>query len=102
MIRFIAYPIKKCWVVIKEALSNLGHYIWKYIRVVSRAVKTEGDVELGEVGGREILEANEESSSEGSARRAKTEFRSSLQKMFSDAARVEEIMKNIKLWEDGR
>lgn len=88
--------------MIRKALYDLGHYIWKHICVVSRATQTEGDVELGEAGGRADLEANEESSPEGSATTAKTEFRSSLQKMFSDAARVEAIMKNIKLWEDGR
>lgn len=88
--------------MIKEALCDLGHYIWKHICVVSRTVQTEVDVELGEAGGRENLKAHKESSPESSATTAKTEFRSSLQKMFSDAARVEAIMKNIKLWEDGR
>lgn len=76
----------------------------RHIYVVSLVRHEEGDVELGEKGGRENSEGHEEGTSEGpvTVETAKKEFRISLQKTFSDGARVEEIMNNIKLWEDKR
>lgn len=73
----------------------------KHICVASRAVNTEDDIELGEMGGRGYFEVHEEWSSAGPVEKAKKDFRRSLQKMFSDAARVESIMSDIRGWELG-
>lgn len=59
-------------------------------------------MELAERGGREHPEAHEESLPESPVQTAKAEFRRSLQKMFSDATRVDKIMSFITHWENGR
>lgn len=72
-----------------------------HICVASRAVNTGDDIELGETGGRGYPEVHEEWFPAGPVEKAKKEFRMSLQKMFSDAGRVESIMSDIRGWELG-
>lgn len=99
--RCFAYPIKKCWLVTKRALSYLGRFFRKHICISYHRGHTDGDIEsLGTDGGEEA--ETEGTSLESPIGRAKSEFCRSLQKMFSDASRVEEIMWDIAIWEEGR
>lgn len=82
----------------KNGLHDLG----KLICVFSRADHVEADVETGGRGKQEELEVQEEYLPESPLDKAKNEFCISLQKMFSDTARVEQIMGDIALWEYGR
>lgn len=68
----------------------------------SRAGHVEADVETGRRHKREEADVPEGSSPESRLEKAKNEFCISLEKMFSDAARVEQIMGDIALWEYGR
>lgn len=82
----------------KKAFTNIGYYIWKHVCVRSCIEHPEGDVELGE---REGSKAIDGTLLETPVEKAKNEFRVSLQKIFSEAIWVDEIMWGIKIWEDG-
>lgn len=84
------------------AFSNLGHFVQEHICTASRAGNTKGDIALCERGGQENSEVHEEIYPESPVEKVKKEFRRSLQKMFSDSDRVEEIMSDIERWEAGR
>lgn len=69
--------------------------------MASRAVNTEGDVELGE---RRILddtEAPETVLPVSPAEKAQNEFRRSLQRIFSEARWVDNVMDDVKYWDTG-
>lgn len=66
-----------------------------------RAVNTEDDVELCERGTRDDTEALEEALPESPVKKAKNEFRRSLQKIFSEARWVDSVMDDVQVWEDG-
>lgn len=100
LIRLIAYPIKKCWPATKKVLSDLGHSVQKHICEASRAVNTEGDVELGERGTRDDTEAPEETLPESRAVKAKIESRRSLQKIFRNARWIDSVMEDVE-WKNG-
>lgn len=105
LIRYFAYPIKKCWLSAKSGLSSFGCSIRKRICAAPHTRSTESDIELGGMDGadgRKDFEAPEGSFPESPVEKAKKEFRMSLQKMFSDADMVKEIMKDVKLWENRR
>lgn len=82
----------------KKAFTNIGYYIWKQVCARSCIEHPEGDVELGEWEGPKAIEGT---LSETPVEKAKNEFRVSLQKIFSEAIWVDEIMWGIKIWEDG-
>lgn len=67
--------------------------------MASRAVKTEDDVELGERGTRD--EAPEETLPGSLAEKERNEFRRSLQKIFSEAEWVDNVMDDVQDWEIG-
>lgn len=102
IIRCFAYPIKKCWLVTKKALFVFGRFLRKRLCISLERGHTDRDIESKRPEGEEEVEAPEESSPEIPVSKAKNEFRRFLRKMFSDAARVEEIMRDIDIWEDGR
>lgn len=90
------------WLATKKSFSDLGHSVRKHICVDTRAVNTEGDVELGERGTRDDTEAPEETLIEGRVKKAKNEFRRSLQKVFSEARWVDSVMDDVQMWENGQ
>lgn len=96
LIRCFAYPTKKCWLVTKKILSNLGRFLRKHACTSFHRGHTDGDIESI---GTDDEDAPEETSPIG---KAKSEFRRSLRKMFSDAACVDEIMFNVETWGDER
>lgn len=63
-----------------------------------RSEHAEDDVESGESDGRG--EAPEDIISESPAEKAKYEFRTSLETVFNNAYRVDEILRDVDLWED--
>lgn len=95
LIRHITYPIKKCWLVTKKALSDVICTVRVYICETFHTGRTGDDVEMGESARREEAEAHEETCSPD--KKAKNEFRKSLQKFFSEA---DLVMSNIEYWED--
>lgn len=92
LIRNIVYPIKRCWLATKNALSNLCRTDRTHICTSYPTSCTEGDIELGERVRREEAKSAEEVSY-GSP--AKDEFRKSLQSIFSKADCVDRIMSRI-------
>lgn len=101
IIRFIAFPIKKCYLATKKAFSDLCCFIRVHLCVCSCARKTEGDIESGGRERREKAEGPEETPAESPAEKAKDDFRRSLQNSFSNANRVGSIMDSIQTWGEG-
>lgn len=101
LVRGITYPIKKCWLVTKKSLSNLGHYVRNLICVSSHTRHTQGDVESGERENQEEVETPEETSMESPGENVQKEFRRALEDTFSEAKWVDEIRWNIEQWEYG-
>lgn len=99
-IRRIAYPIKRCCLVTKKALSDLSHIVQAHICMLSHIGQTEGDVEMGERTRREEADVTGETSLENLVEKARNEFRRSVQSVFSEADCVDKIMKSIANWED--
>lgn len=100
LVRCIAYPTKRFWLVAMSYLYDLGHWVRSHACVSCHKIGAEGDAESGERSRRHTVAVIEETHSEGTAEKAKNEFRRSLQKVFSNNNRVEEIMLTIKFDED--
>lgn len=83
----------------KNALFQLGHWVRSNICVSSHILNVEGDTESGERSRWDTVEAMEETPLQGTAERAQNEFRRSLQSVFKDNYRVDEIMGCIEEWE---
>lgn len=92
LIRRIAYPIKRCWLVTKKALTNLCRTDRTHICVSYLTSCAEGDIEMGESFRQEEAESHEELSSQSPA---KDEFRKSLQSIFTKSDCVDRIMSRI-------
>lgn len=73
----------------------MGHSVRKHTSTSSYTGHLEDDVEVGERDNQEGTETPD-----GPVETSKNEFRTSLQKVFSDADRVERIMGSIESWED--
>lgn len=91
LIRCIAYPLKRCWLVTKKIIFSLAVLV--HICVPSHMGHTGDDVEMGESVRGKGHEASKETSSESLAEH---EFRKSLQTTFSEVAQVDRIMSDIK------
>lgn len=100
LIRCISYPLKRCWLVTKKTLSDLGYWVRSHVCVSSHTVNAEGAAESGERSRRDTAEVVEEDHSPGPAEKSKNEFRRSLQKVFSNKERVDRIMELVGTWED--
>lgn len=116
LVRSFAYPIRKCWLVSKNILSNIGQFITKYICKSFHG--GDGDIEsMGldgdegfDVGARYHMIPHNTLGGESLVPPEKTllveiekcAFRTSLCKIFCDVGRVEEIMRDVEFWENGR
>lgn len=100
-IRSLAYPVKKCWLVTKKALSALGRFFRRHLCGDCHVRHTGDNVESGEAGTQQRVEAIEETASEGPSERVKNEFRKSLRKIFSEVDQVDRIMAPLNCFETG-
>lgn len=98
LIRRIVFPAKSCWLATKKSVSALAHSARERICMSCRSEHAEDDVESGERDGRG--EEPEDCISESPAEKAKNEFRTSLETVFNNAYRVDEILEDVDLWED--
>lgn len=86
--------------MVGQAFTNLSLSVRKHICLSSHMEHTQGDVETGERGGQEEVDAPEKPFIEGpQVTKAKNEFRRSLQKIFSETCWVDLIMKDIEYLE---
>lgn len=93
-IRFFAYPVKKCWVGMEQALSTLRRSFLTLIRRPTPRDKAPGSVEAGEI---ELEEFGPKTEAES----AKEMYRSKLLEMFGKGDLVELIMPTFSYWENG-
>lgn len=89
LIRRIASPIKRCWLVTKKVLTDIRLTVWSHICGLSNTRRTEEDAEMGESVTRQIPEALSTESP------AMNYFRKSLQTVFSEDECVDMIMESI-------
>lgn len=100
LMRRIAYPIQRCWLVTKKALLYLSRTVRANTCVPSYTEHLEGDIEMGENDRREEAAAPMVTFSESPTEKAKDEFRRSIQGVFSNSELVDRVMMDvIGCWE---
>lgn len=102
LIRCFVYVIKKCWLGTKKALSILRRFAKGHICTSFHIGHVDGDVESLEMDGEEQAKAPGRTAAESLVGEAKSDFCKSLHKTFSDADRVDEMMREIEFWEVGK